>query len=166
MSLLEMLAQQAGGSLVADLARQLGSDEEATGHAVSAALPALVGALARNAASPGGAESLSNALQRDHDGSVLDDLSSLISGGSGDGDGILGHVLGSRRAPMEQSLSRSSGLDAGTMAKLLPLLAPIVMGMLGKQQRQQGLDVRVRAREPAGHGAHDARVRGRLLPLR
>ncbi len=41
---------------------------------------------------------------------------------------------------MEQSLSRSSGLDVGTITKLLPLLAPIVMGMLGKQQRQQGLD--------------------------
>ncbi len=140
MSLLEMLAQQAGGGLVTNLARQLGSDEDATGRAVSAALPALVGALARNAAAPGGAESLSNALQSDHDGSVLDDLGGLLGSGSGAGDGILGHVLGNGRGAVEQSVSRSSGLDAGTIARLLPLLAPIVMGMLGKQQRQQGLD--------------------------
>ncbi|HYQ84714.1 MAG TPA: DUF937 domain-containing protein, partial [Rubrobacter sp.] len=40
----------------------------------------------------------------------------------------------------ESGLGRATGLDAGTMAKLLALLAPIVLGYLGRQQRQSNLD--------------------------
>jgi hypothetical protein len=41
---------------------------------------------------------------------------------------------------VESGLSQVSGLDSGTIAKLLPILAPIVMGMLGRVQRQRGFD--------------------------
>jgi hypothetical protein len=56
------------------------------------------------------------------------------------GDAILGHILGGKRGSVENGLSRMSGLDMGTIAKLLPILAPIVMGILGRTQRQKGLD--------------------------
>ena len=42
---------------------------------------------------------------------------------------------------MERNLSKASGLDFGAIAQLLPLLAPLVMGLLGRTQRQKGLDV-------------------------
>ena len=52
----------------------------------------------------------------------------------------MGHVLGGKRRSVETGLSRASGLNMGTIAKLLPILAPIVMGVLGRTQRQRGFD--------------------------
>ena len=40
---------------------------------------------------------------------------------------------------MESALGQSTGLDAGSIGKLLTMLAPLVMGALGKKQRQSGL---------------------------
>ena len=139
--LLEMLAQAMGGPTLGTISRQIGADEDSTAKAVSAALPILVGAMDRNSDKPGGAESLFNALGRDHDGSILDDIGGFLGGAqSGPGDAILGHVLGGKRKSVESGLSRMSGLDLGSIAKLLPILAPIVMGMLGRTQRQKGFD--------------------------
>ena len=50
-------------------------------------------------------------------------------------------MLGGKQQTVEKSLAKSSGLDMGSVAKLLPILAPMVMGALGKKQRQEGLDV-------------------------
>jgi hypothetical protein len=104
-------------------------------------MPVLMSALASNARKPDGAQSLSSALERDHDGGILDDLGGFLSNpGSVNGAGILGHVLGGKQPTVEKGVAKSSGLDAGSVAKLLPILAPIVMGALGKKKRQDHLD--------------------------
>jgi hypothetical protein len=139
--LLETLTQTLGASGLQQISRQIGADEASTSKAIAGALPILMGALDRNTDQPGGAESLLGALTRDHDGGILDNLSGLLGGsGSGPGEAILGHILGGKRKSVETGLGRASGLDMGTIAKLLPILAPIVMGVLGRTQRQQGLD--------------------------
>lgn len=139
--LTSLLAQAMGGGTLSQISRQIGADEGSTANAISAALPILLGAMDRNTDQPGGADSLFNALQRDHDGGILDNLSGFLGGASsGPGDAILGHVLGGKRRSVENGLSRASGLDMGSIAKLLPILAPIVMGVLGKMQRKQGFD--------------------------
>ncbi|MEP7270063.1 MAG: DUF937 domain-containing protein [Acidobacteriota bacterium] len=137
----ELLSQQLGGGAIQQLSQQIGADEETTSNAVTAALPMLLGGLARNAQSPEGASSLLGALDRDHDGSVLDDIAGYLGqGGGAEGNGILGHVFGSNRQNVESGISQASGLDLSQVARLLPLLAPIVMAVLGRTQRQQGLD--------------------------
>jgi hypothetical protein len=52
----------------------------------------------------------------------------------------LRHVLGAKRPAVESGLSRSTGLDAGSIGKLLTMLAPMVLGALGQTQRKQNLD--------------------------
>jgi hypothetical protein len=139
--MLETLAQNLGGNTLGQISSQIGADEGSTATAISAALPILLGAMDRNTDQPGGAESLFNALNRDHDGSILDDIAGHLGGAqSGPGEAILGHVLGGKQKSVESGLSQVSGLDSGAIAKLLPILAPIVMGMLGRAQRQQGFD--------------------------
>lgn len=140
-----MLSQALSGGTVSQIARQIGADERQTGTAITAALPILLGALDRNTDQPGGADALFGALSRDHDGSLLNNIGGLLGGAlSGSkttaGDAILGHVLGGKKRSVEQGLSRASGMDLATIAKLLPILAPIVMGVLGKLSRQQNLD--------------------------
>jgi hypothetical protein len=141
-SILEMLTDQLGGDATSKISQQLGTDEGTAGKAISAALPLLMGALARNATKADGAQSLAGALERDHDGSILDDVSGFLSNPeSGSGDGIVRHTLGPKRAAVEQELGRQTGLDVGAVTKLLPMLAPLVMGALGREKRQGQLDI-------------------------
>ena len=102
----------------------------------------LVGALANNTNQSGGAQALLGALDRDHDGSVLDDVAGFLgqSGAAGLGGGILGHVLGGRRQGAERAVGKVSGLDSGQAGQLLAMLAPLVMGALARQRRSQNLD--------------------------
>lgn len=137
-----MVSQQLGGDAIKQMSRIIGADEESTGSAVQSALPLLIGALARNSSNDEGASSLASALNKDHDGSILDNLGGFLgNAGEGPGDGILRHVLGDKRQAVEMGLSKTSGLDSGSAGKLLAMLAPIVMGALGRAQRQQGFDV-------------------------
>jgi hypothetical protein len=138
---LESLLGQLGGDQVARLSASLGSDPAATERAVSAAVPVLFSALAANARRPEGAQALAGALDRDHDGSVLDDIAGFFSGGgAGPGQAILGHVLGGKQNAVEAEISRASGLDMGSAGQLLAMLAPLVLGALGRSKRTQGLD--------------------------
>ena len=142
-SLFDTLNQQLQGQGVEQIAQQLGIDSATAAKAVPAALGSLMGGLANNAASSGGAEALAGALSRDHDGSILDNLTGALGGAGGldAGAGILKHVFGPKEPAVEAGLGQSTGLDASTMSQLLKMLAPIVMGALGKTQRDRGLDM-------------------------
>ncbi|MEO0559073.1 MAG: DUF937 domain-containing protein [Bacteroidota bacterium] len=142
--LLGTLAQTLGGSQVDQLAGAIGADSRSTQQAIGAALPAILSALNRNTNTTQGAQSLNRALERDHDGSLLDNLGGFLSGQvtgkQVDGAGILRHLLGNRQPELEQGVAQASGLDMSQVARLLPILAPIVMAALGRQKRQAGLD--------------------------
>ena len=118
------------------IGQRIGADGAQTRSAINAAVPALLAALSADADRGGG---LQQAIQRDHDGSIIDQLPAYLDGTAQlsprttNGAGILEHTLGDRQPQMQQALSAKSGLDLGSIAKLLPLLAPIVMGMLGKR---------------------------------
>ncbi len=141
-SVLDLVTQALGSGGTRQIGQQLGLDEETTARAISGALPTLMGALARNSASPQGASALAGALDRDHDGSILDDLGGFLGGGGAQsaGESILGHVLGGRQRQVQNGLGQATGLNAGQMGQLLAMLAPIVMGALGKMKSRQGVD--------------------------
>ena len=119
-----------------------GQADEGTEKAAGLGLEAILGGLANNAQDPKGAESLMNAIQKNHDGSALDNLGPSFGSAESTADGgkILGHVFGDNQAAVTQNLAKKSGLDVGSIAKMLPALAPVVMGMLGKKAAGGGLD--------------------------
>lgn len=136
-SMLEGLASALGGDTLGQLAGALGGNNDVIGKAVGAALPALLGGLAKNTQSGDGAASLLGALD-DHDGSVLDNLSGLFgSNDHSDGGKILGHIFGQRQDNVAKNVAKSSGLDLGAVMKLLPILAPVVLGWLGRRKQQE-----------------------------
>ena len=137
------LIDQLTGAQIGALSGKLGADASQTSAAVAAALPVLLAGLTRNAATEQGAGSLRQALAKDHDGSVLDDLPGFIGkSDTSDGDGILKHVLGNQRKAIETGVSSSSGLDISKVGPLLATLAPIVLGAVGRRQRADSLDDR------------------------
>jgi len=140
-SILDMLSGQLGGPALEMITSQLGADKSKVERAVPAALGSLMTGLARNTQSSNGAGALAAALSKDHDGSIFDNLSGALSAPEqGAGAGILGHVFGGKQGAVQSALGQSTGLDAGSMGKLLTMLAPLVMGALGKKQRQGGLN--------------------------
>lgn len=150
-SLQELLGQEQGDQAVEQISQNVGADSSVVNSAIQMALPALINGLASNAATPEGAESLNNTLDQHHDGSVLDNLGGLagmIFGGGqaaapppqADAGGILGHILGNGQGQVAQQVSNQTGLGMGQVAQILMFLAPIVMGYLGRQKQQQGID--------------------------
>ncbi|HEX2640831.1 MAG TPA: DUF937 domain-containing protein, partial [Pyrinomonadaceae bacterium] len=69
-SLRDLLGEQQGSEAVDQISQSVGADQSSVSTAIQAALPMLVNGLANNASTPQGAESLNNALEQDHDGSI------------------------------------------------------------------------------------------------
>ncbi len=148
-SLEDLLGQQQGNQAVEQISQNLGANQSVVNSAIQMALPTILSGLANNVQSPQGAESLDNALQKDHDGSLLNSLSDFLQGGvpapqqasrQTNGAGILEHILGGKQTTAAQEISEKSGLSMGQVASLLITLAPIVMSFLGRKKQQENLD--------------------------
>lgn len=141
-SLIGVLLQTLGGSASGELSQQIGTNESQTKSALEIAIPLLIGALGKNAEEVEGAEKLDHALRRDHTGAVLEDVKGYVSKGGDrqDGDAILKHVLGSKRGKAEKGIAQTTGLEESQAGALLEILAPVVLGALGKEQQEQGLN--------------------------
>jgi hypothetical protein len=139
--IVSMVLSQVTAPVVRQISEKLGISPNIAQAVVTMAAPMLVSALSRNAADPQGAEALAGAVDKDHDGSILNDLMGLVSNpAAGNGMGILGHILGAKQAPAQQVIGAQTGADAGTVGNIMEMLAPVVMGVLGQQKQQQGLD--------------------------
>lgn len=148
MSILQ--GQLGNDDFINQLSQQIGGAEPAqTKAAATGIVSTLMSAMAKNAATPEGASSLANALDRDHDGSILDDAIGMLSGQNKqvsnagrmlNGSGILSHLLGGKQNGAINMISQMSGLDNQKTGNLMAMLAPILMGALGKTKRQSGLD--------------------------
>lgn len=148
-SLEDLLGQQQGNQAVDQISQNLGANPSVVNSAIQMALPAILSGLARNAQNPQGAQSLNNALERDHvGGGLLDNLMGYLGGGipapqeatkQTNGNGILEHIFGGNQTQVAKEVSQNTGLDMGQVAQLLITLAPIVMGYLGQKKQQENL---------------------------
>jgi len=144
--LLDVLNSDLGKQLISGASAKTGASESKTAEVLSMAMPLLLGAMKKNASSEEGASGLMGALSNKHDGGILDNLGSLL-GGSGvdqnilsDGAGILSHVLGGKQPVVENTLSKKTGLDAGTIAQILKIAAPVLLGIIGKQTKENNIN--------------------------
>jgi hypothetical protein len=140
--LLQTLIPLLSGDTLGGISEQLGVDKDKTQQAITVALPLLIGALNRNASTSDGAQALTGAVQRDHDGSILDGLLGNLTKKKtvDDGSAILGHVFGDKLGGFEQKISRSSGLDTEATEQLMSMLAPVVLGVLGQMQHKKSME--------------------------
>lgn len=146
--LLNMLQGQFSEQMIDQLSQQLGgAEKDKTAAAAAGIMTTLTGALAKNAGTTEGASALNSALDRDHDGSVLNDILGMVTGQvqpqnqrALNGQGILNHVLGNQQNGAIQMISKLSGLDSNKTGSLMTMLAPVVLGALGKAKREENLD--------------------------
>lgn len=148
-NLLNEVARVLNNDVIMQLTRQLGAqDPNQVKKAALGASEILVDAMSRQASDSQRGGGLFGAIQKDHDGGILGDLVGILSGKKSasnpktlNGTGIINHLLGKKQLEVAQMVAQYSGLDIFKSGVLMQLLAPIIMGVTGKQQRSSGLDL-------------------------
>ena len=103
-------------------------------------LPALLQALGRNAATSEGAASLASALDQHQDDDV-DDLDGFLNNvDREDGAKMLQHIFGGNNVRVENKLAQKTGMEMNQVSGLMAQLAPLLLGALAQQKKQQNVD--------------------------
>jgi hypothetical protein len=143
MVVLEMLEERLNGEVVDRISGRVDADPVTVTNAIGTAVPLLLTAIADNVSNQDEARALATAVSQDHDGGILDDVPGYVSRArTGAGAGILRHLLGPGRQTVEKRLSEATGLAVNKAGQLLAMLAPLVMGALGRAKRELGLNQR------------------------
>jgi hypothetical protein len=142
MDLVKQIMSQLSGEALKKLGDSLGSDNETTEQAASAAVPSLLAALTGLASQAGGAQKLTSALGG-LDTSTLGNFAHLLSGDSSalsqKGGSLLSSLFGeSLLSTLASAISRFSGLNVGAAKSLLATLAPMVLGHVASQWKNRG----------------------------
>ena len=139
-SLFDMLANAQNGAAMQQMARQFGLSQQQTQDALEALLPAFSQGLKRNAANPYDLGSFLTALTSGQHAKYFEDASNALSPqGVAEGNGILGHLFGSKelsRAVAAQA-EQATGIGQDILKQMLPVLASMIMGGLFKQSTGQ-----------------------------
>ena len=136
MNILDAIMNAQDGAAVQQLGAQVGLAPDQATAALSALMPALAGGFQRNIQSQGGLESLMAALSSGNHSQYIDNPASLADQSAvADGNGILGHLLGSKDASREVAsrAAAQTGLSADVLKRMLPLAATLMMGAFSKQ---------------------------------
>ncbi|WP_363366987.1 MULTISPECIES: DUF937 domain-containing protein [unclassified Microbacterium] len=120
-----------------DIAAKLGVSADEAKAAVEQGGAVLLGGLAKNASTSEGSSAIENALKR-HEGTggaaKVDDIDQA------DGGKIVSHILGSDEKEVTQKLTESKATAGIDFGKLLPILAPIVMGLIANANKGKQSD--------------------------
>lgn len=148
MNLQQMLSHQALNMM----GKQLGFNNGIPSQYVELASTLLMGGMSRNVQSPQGAESLFNALMKDHSGSSNNILGNLIDflpgAASNNRNGkILDHVFGQKLDPIITAFANATGLPKDRAKKLLIMIAPIVLAYLANKVTKNNLSKQQLAEE-------------------
>ena len=136
MNILDLLQQSAQGGALRQAAESKSIPADALPGLLKQLMPALSGGLQRTLAQQGGLDGLRHALESGNHSRYLDDAAAL-SGESAvsDGNGILGHLLGSKDVSraVATKAAEQTGLDVGAIKQFLPLVAAAALGAMSKQ---------------------------------
>ena len=115
-----------------DIAAKLGVSRDEAKVAVEQGGAVLLGGLAKNAETDEGSAAIQNALKKHEGGtgaSKVDDIDQA------DGDKIVSHILGAKKSEVTKELTESKATPGIDFGKLLPILAPIVMGLIANASK-------------------------------
>lgn len=141
MDILQAITGAGNGAAVNQLAQQFGLNPQQASAAVSALVPALASGIQKNASTESGLGGLLSALSSGKHQAYVEDTAILAQPATvDDGNAILGHVFGSKEVSRQVATAASakSGVDAGILKKMLPIVAAMAMGGLGKQVAASG----------------------------
>ena len=148
MNLLALVKNLLTTAAVSKISASIGESTTATQAAIGAAMPAILGGIMQNASTTQGTSELLDLLRSGgHDGKMLNSLSDSLGDAtkikniSNVGSGLLNDIFGDKLSNVTHIISTVSGLGQESSSALLNLAAPIIMGVIGKQVKSQGLGI-------------------------
>jgi hypothetical protein len=140
-SMLGSLMNSLSGDNLSMLGKLVGTDSNGAKSILGTVVPLLTGAMAKTATQPGGANALMKMLGEGQFESIADNIGGYlrnpdVSGGTD----IVNTLLGSQRGAMTDMIARKTGFSTDVIGRVLTLIAPVVMGFVGKMMRQQNMD--------------------------
>lgn len=137
MDLNSIIGALTAGSAVNDMSKQFNMNNGQVNSIITAALPTLIGAMQKNAATEKGASSLAGAMA-----SHLGDTSiNLSNTGLTDGGKILNHILGGNSNSVFSALAKQTGTNSNQVSGILSAIAPMLLGLLGNGQKKTNTSV-------------------------
>ena len=137
MELTNILGALTGNDAVSAISENLKIDSKQVSSVISNALPSLLGAMQKNASTPGGAEALAKALG-DHAMNAGNIVNNLKGADLIDGSKILGHIFGGNLTNVLGGISKQTGVASNAVNNILASIAPSLLALLGKQNGNSG----------------------------
>lgn len=138
MGLIDLLTGNTGNQVAEQAENKFGISKTQVIALLAVAAPLIISYLKNKSQDASEAEALNNALDKDHDGSILDDVSQADARQS-EGGSILNHIFGGEKQNVENRLSQNTGISIDKIGPILSMLAPIIMGYIGKEKQQNNV---------------------------
>jgi len=138
MSLIDLLTGNTSNQVAEQAENKFGINRNQIIALLAVAAPLIISYLRNKSQDSKEAEALNNALDKDHDGSILNDASQIESR-QAEGGSILDHIFGGQKSSVENQLSQNTGISIDKIGPILAMLAPVVMGYIGKEKQQSNV---------------------------
>jgi hypothetical protein len=138
MSLIDLLTGNTGNEVAQQAENKFGVNRNQILALLAVAAPLVISYLRKKSQDSNEAEALNNALDKDHDGSILND-SSQLEARQAEGGSILSHIFGGEKQNVENQLSQNTGISIDKIGPVLAMLAPVIMGYIGKEKQQNNV---------------------------
>ncbi len=134
MSLLDLITGSTGNQVAEQAENKFGISKNQIIALLVVAAPLVISYLKKKSENADEAEKLNAALDKDHDGSILNNPAQALDRGK-EGDSILSHIFGGEKANVENQLSQNTGISMDKIGPILAMLAPVIMGYIGQQKQ-------------------------------
>ncbi|AZI33190.1 DUF937 domain-containing protein [Kaistella carnis] len=139
MSLIDLITGNAGNQVASEAENKFGISKNQVIALLAVAAPLVISYLKKKSQENSEeADALNNALDKDHDGSILNDPSQAAARQQ-EGGSILDHIFGGQKATVENQLSQNTGISMDKIGPIMAMLAPLIMGYIGKQKQSSAV---------------------------
>jgi len=132
--------------VVRNASAMTGESEAATRQAMRGGVASVFAGLANMVSTSEGASTLGSLIRKPAFGKLLNNVSSSFSGGSetssllDSGYNLLEKIFGDRTSSVAGILAGSSGISSSSSGRLMAMLAPLAIGVLGNHAAARGLN--------------------------
>ncbi|WP_417427835.1 DUF937 domain-containing protein [Halpernia sp.] len=139
MSLIDLITGNTGNQVAEKAGNKFGIDKSQIIALLAVAAPLVISYLRKKSHdNPEEANKLNTALDKDHDGSILNNPEQAAER-QDEGNSILSHIFGNEKPQIENQLSAKTGISMDKIGPILAMLAPIIMGFIGKEKQSNGV---------------------------
>ena len=147
MNIMDMVKKSVSDKVMGQIGGMMGmSDPKKTSSTFDTAIGSILGGMMKKSTSQEGAKQVYD-VASNADPSIMDRLGDILGGGGEkveavqkSGGGMLDSILGGSKNGMIASIAKALGLDGSIVGKLLTLVAPMLLGTIGKHIKSAGMD--------------------------